>query len=119
MSRHAGRAAGRWWGRHGDTVKRTSRPVRKGWAVLVGYAWFIAYVWVGVMIGVGAKNLSGVESPMVMITAVGGGCLVGWWQARHRMAKHLDPSTPPLPRFGWALLAWLGVVALVVWLGLR
>ena len=119
VSRQLGRATGRWWNRHGDTVKQVSRPARKGWATLAGYLWFVAYMWVGLMIAVGVRNITGTNGPFVMVAAVGGGAVLGWWQAQHRMARHVDPDTPPMNRFGLALCAWLGVVGLALLLDLR
>ena len=63
VSRQLGRATGRWWNRHGDTVKQVSRPARKGWATLAGYLWFVAYMWVGLMI-------AGLEVPHVHLHVV-------------------------------------------------
>ncbi len=112
LSRLAGRATGRWWLRHGDDVKRHSLPARRGWAALMGYLWIIAYCWVGVLLAVGVRNLTAAEGPWTFLAGVGGGSLIGIWQARHRMDRHLDPTTPPLRWFGVALCAWLAAIGL-------
>lgn len=111
LSRLAGRASRRWWHRHGGTVRRVSQPARKGWAGLMGTLWILAYAWIGVLLAVGGRNLTGASGPWAFIAGVSGGIWLGMWQARHRMARHEDPSIGPLPRFGLALLVWLAVVA--------
>lgn len=118
LSRQAGRAAGRWWRRHGDTVREASRPARQGWAGLVGTLWILAYAWVGVLLAVGLRNITASDSPLVGIAAIGGGIALGVWQAHHRMARHRDPSTPDLGRFGLALLAWFAAMGLTLWIDL-
>ncbi|CAN5142744.1 hypothetical protein BH23ACT9_BH23ACT9_18520 [soil metagenome] len=80
----------------------------------MAYVWFAAYTWVGMMLSVAGQRLTGVTSPYVVIAAVGGGGVLGWWQARHRLARHADPATPPLPRVGLALCAWLGLIGLAI-----
>lgn len=85
----------------------------------MGYVWFVAYVWVGVMLAVGLRNLTGTGGIVTLVVAVGGGCVIGWWQAGHRIARHADPTTPPLPRFGLALAAWLAVTALALWVDMQ
>lgn len=78
----------------------------------MGYLWMVGYMWVGVLLAVGVGNITGADGPLVLVAGVGGGCVIGWWQARHRMDRHIDPSTPPLRWFGVALCAWLAAVGL-------
>lgn len=109
-SRRAGRALGRWWRQHRPEVLRLSASARARWATAIAYVWFVAYMWIGLVLSVAAERLTGVTSPYVLVTAVGGGALVGWWQARHRMRRHTEPGTPALRGFGLALCAWLGAI---------
>lgn len=118
LSRQAGRMAGRWWRRHGDTVKEASRPARRGWASLIGTLWILAYAWVGVLLAVGLRNITSSDSPLVAVAAIGGGIAMGMWQAHHRLARHDDPSTPDLRGFGLALLAWFTAIGLTLWIDL-
>ncbi|HUG84989.1 MAG TPA: hypothetical protein VMM13_10510 [Euzebya sp.] len=110
VSRLAGRATGRWWRRCRGGAHRINGPVRHGWATGVAYAWFVAYMWIGLLLSVAGQRLTGVNSPYVLMAAVGGGGVLGYWQARHRLRRHADPSTPQLQRFGLGLCAWLGVI---------
>jgi hypothetical protein len=114
LSRRAGVAAGRWWRRYGPGVARASQPARKAMSTGAAYGWFVAYMWIGLLLSVAAQRITGVTSPLVLIAAVGGGCALGYWQARHRMLRHADPSTPPLRRTGLALVAWLGAIGIAM-----
>lgn len=113
-SRRLGRALGRWWRRHGPKVRRMSAPARQRWATALAYVWFVAYMWIGLVLSVAAERITGVNSPYVLLTAVAGGCGVGFWQARHRLRRHAQPGTPPLRGFGLALCAWLAAIGLAM-----
>lgn len=78
----------------------------------MAYVWFVAYMWIGLLLSVMAERLAGSTSPYVLITAVGGGGALGYWQARHRLRRFADPATPPLRGFGLALCAWLGLIGI-------
>lgn len=119
LSRVAGRATGRWWRRHGSAVRRMASPVTNRWAAAVAYAWFMAYMWVGLLLSLAAQRLTGVTSPYVLLAAVGGGGVLGYWQARHRLRRHADPSAPALQHFGLGLCAWLGVIGVALLLTSR
>ncbi len=114
LSRSAGRAVGRWWRAHGPTVRHLSRPARLGWATVIAYVWFVAYGWIGLLLSAGAARLSTGSSTLSSVVAIGGGILLGAWQARHRLRRHRDPATPPLHRVGLALLGWVALVGLAV-----
>ncbi len=118
LSRVAGRLAGRWWRggwrRHGAAVVRAAGPATEGWATAGAYLWFVAYCWIGLLLSVAATRLTGTTSAVTTIVAVAGGGVLGWWQARHRLARYADPSTPPLARFGLALCAWLGLIGVAL-----
>lgn len=118
VSRQLGRATGRWWRRVRPGVTAASRPVRHGWAVIAGYAWMAAYLWIGLLLSVTGERLTGRTSPLLLLAAVGGGGMIGVWQARYRVRRHLDPATPPPRRMGLALMAWLAAIAATILLSL-
>lgn len=117
LSRLAGRASRRWWHRNAPGLRRASQPVRRGWASLMGYVWIVGFVWVGVLLAVGTRNLSGAESPWALVVGVGGGLLLGWTQARHRMARHLDRRNQPPRWFTAAIWTWLALTAAAATIG--
>lgn len=116
LARQAGRAAGRWWVRQRPRVMASTRPARRGWAVLVGQLWLLGYTWVGVLLAVGLRNLTRSGSAWPLVVGVAGGVALGVWQARHRMARHERPGLGPPTRFALALWTWIAAIALAAWL---
>lgn len=113
-SRRAGRAVGRWWRRNGPTVRQATGPARAAWAGVAAYGWFVGYLWIGLLLSVTGERLTGRTSPLLLLTAIGGGGALGVWQGRHRARRHADPSTPPMRGVGVAIAAWLGAVGLAI-----
>lgn len=108
-SHRLGRAAGRWWSRSG---RQATRAARQNWSTVAAYGWFVGYLWIGLVLSVTATRLTGVGSPLTTIIAVGGGLVLGAWQARDRIRRHHRPEKPPPGHIGLSLGAWLAAVAL-------
>ncbi|MEE8603094.1 hypothetical protein [Euzebya tangerina] len=92
-----------------------SEQARRNWATAAAYGWFVGYGWIGLVLSVAANRLIAepgerASSPLVTIVAVAGGAALGYWQARHRLAVHENPETPPLRFFPLLVCAWLGAI---------
>lgn len=79
----------------------------------MAYVWFVAYMWIGLLLSATAARLGAGGAP-VTIVSVGGGAVLGYWQARHRIGRHRQGLTPPPRNFGLALCAWLAAIGVAM-----
>lgn len=107
VSHRLGRAAGRWWSRSGRTA---TRQARQNSSTVRAYLWFTGYMWIGLVLSVTATRVTGVTSPLTTAVAIGGGVVLGAWQARHQIHRRSRPQTGPPRHIGLAMGLWLAAV---------